>query len=121
MSLRSLIQQAASIAFIATGDLPIDVTIKSGPSLTHNPATDLTSTTWAHTTTVKALVYDEMQDEDSKREGPSKTTKTLLVKLADLPVRPDEQSKVTIDSLDWEVTDVQPDPAGATMEIMIRR
>lgn len=121
MSLRALVQQAAAIAFRVGGDLPVDVTIKSGPSLSHSPATDLTTTTWAHTTTVKAFVYDEMQDEDPKRSGPSKTIKTLLVKLADLPVRPDEQSKATIDSLDWEVTDVQPDPAGATMEIMIRR
>lgn len=121
MSLRALIQNAASIAFAAAGDIPVDVTIKSGPSMTHDAATDRSTVTWAHSDPVKAISFDEGQDEDPKSDGPNKTVKTLLVKGADLSVPPTEQSIATMTDGDWEVTNVEPDPVRATYQITVRR
>lgn len=127
MSLRALLQNAASIAFAAAGDIPVDVTIKSGPTQAHNSVTDVTTTTWTHSDPVKAISFDEGQaeDKDGKSEtrggGPNKREKKLLVKAADLSTVPTEQSIATMTDGDWEVTNVEPDPALATYTITVRR
>lgn len=63
MDIARLGQLAASIGLKLAGNAKVSITVKTGPSQVHNKATDLTTTTWATSDTVQALVYDANKDE----------------------------------------------------------
>lgn len=132
MGLASIATAAARIGFKVAGDVKILVTVKSGPTPTHDTATDLSTTTWAETADVEVIAYDIDEKESTGKkltpnvEGPKSRNKTLLIQHADLvanghPSKPSEESQIIIDGDEYAIESVVTDPANATHELIIRR
>lgn len=134
MGLLSIANAAARIGFAVAGDVKVAVTVKTGPTNTHDTTTDLTSTAWQYTTVpdVLAISYD-IEEKESKGatqtpavQGPKSRNKALLLQHADLvaaghDAAPTEESQILIAGDEWTVVTVETDPAGATHNLVIRR
>jgi hypothetical protein len=113
MGLAAIARAAAAIGFTAAGDTKQRLTLKLGPSGTFSAANDRTTTTYAHTVTVDAVVWDEAQKDGE--DGPRAVHKMAMVKATDLPLAPEENdAATTADGKAWTIKTVETDPAGAT-------
>jgi len=112
MGLTAIATAAARIGFKAAGDTKQEITLDMGPTGTFNPATDTTATTYAHTWTGEAVVWDEAQKDGA--DGPRATKKMAMVQAADLPAAPQEKDRATIGGKTYDIKAVETDPAGAT-------
>lgn len=122
MGLAAIARAAAKIGFAAAGDTKVSVTVKTGPTATHNTSTDLSTITWAHTTPdVQGFLYDAAEKEGKEAKTPKARIKTLLLQDSDLPAHPTEESVVIIAGAQWEVSSVETDPAAATHMLTLRR
>lgn len=128
MGLAAIAQAAAKIGFAAAGDTKQAVTVKTGPTPTHNTATDLSSIVWTHSTAVQGFMYDTAEKETSQAssrpgaQGAKSQAKTLLLQAVDLPTPPTEES-IIVDAAgdEWTVASIETDPAGATHNLTLRR
>lgn len=130
MGLLDIAKAAAKIGFAVAGDVKKTVTIKTGPTPTHNTTTDATTVVWAHTNQLQAVVYDAAQSNPlfgsqkaTEGQAPTRDKKVVLIQADDpaLTAPPTEDSRVTIDSLEYEVEEVEIDPAGATYSLTVER
>ena len=122
MGLAAIARAAASIGFAAAGDTKVSVTVKTGPTPVHDTTTDLSTVTWTHTTEgVQGFLYDAEEKEGKDAKTSKVRKKTLLLQGADLPAPPTEESVIIIGADQWEVSNVETDPAAATHNLSLRR
>lgn len=120
MGLRSIFQAAAKVAFNVAGDVKTSVTVYASPTYTHDATLDESTPTWGATITANGILYDHTDKKENDK--PETITKALLLQVADLQGADiTQEAEVQADGVRWKTRKVTPDPAGATVELILYR
>lgn len=119
MSLRSLFQSAAAVAFNSSGDVPKAVTYERHALGDYDPSIGERS----RITSVYALDaviygYEAIEIDDAAIKP---NDQRALIRQAQLPVQPETTDTLIINGLEWGIVGISQDPAGATWELQLRR
>ena len=109
-----LAQAALDKAWAASDSVLKSVTIKQGPTVVYNAATDLTTTTWAATTTIKGLLYaPKMEEVDASSMDAYVQSRMvmLMVRSTDLPSFVATNDIVEVGAVVWQIKSVFRDPS----------
>lgn len=103
------------------------ITVRTGPTDTYDPDTDVTTQTWTYSDTIPGLLYavtlDEVDgtDPDEVNAVITGRAKKLLLFESDLTAVPTERSTVVIGAEVWQVKAVAPDPTTSVFVLQLRR
>jgi hypothetical protein len=118
MGLRATIQNAASSAFSALGDIPVSVTYLQVSAGGYNTTTGATTETTV-SSTITALIT-KFEEERITAGQAQQTDRQALILGKDLDFVPKPQDRLTYDSLTYEVYKVEKDPVTAIYKLSIR-
>jgi hypothetical protein len=120
MGLKSVFQNAAKTIFTAFDDIPISVTYVSKGDSTYNVATGVAVPSSETEYTVDGILEDYTAVEIDDITILSTDQKFLIPQL-NLSPTPREQDEIVIDSITWQVIDIETDPAEALWIMQIRK
>jgi len=122
MSLRAAFQQAAITAFNALDDIPVSCTYRSmtDDQPEYDPADG--SVTEAYTDYTVDLILTSVKLREVEGSDIIQTNdKWALVPATSLTPTPKNIDIIIINSIEWNITDINTDPAGALWKILIRK
>ena len=120
MGLRETFKKAAQTAISAIGNVAVSVTYVSitGDAV-YNPVTGVV--TEKSTSYSVNMMFDENLAEDIKNIAIDINEKLGYIAVDDLTPTPKTDDRITIDSVNWAVTEVRTDPADALWIIKIKK
>jgi len=118
MGLRATIQNAASSAFSALGDIPLSVTYTQVSSGGYNTTTGAATETTI-TSTLTALITKFEEERITAGQAQS-TDRQALILGKDVDFTPKPQDRLNFESKDYEVYKVEHDPVTAIFKLSIR-
>ncbi len=127
MDIIALAKSGADTAWQLADSVLKAATVKTGPTITYDPATDGNAVAWANEDACKVLLYgvkqivEQSTDQQTMGQQNKFTEGTILLRLKDLAVPATTESEIVIGADAWKVHEMQTPPGDAIQIATVRK